>query len=71
MINLWIDFRTCQKQRILLSARESSNNYLELSKENVLGEYDAVTLTMLYLKGLHDIVSQNSSINFPEAVIMS
>ena len=35
MINLWIDFRTCQKYRILLSAR--LNNYLELSWENVLG----------------------------------
>ena len=37
MINLWIDPRTYQKYRILLSARQRSNNYLELSKENVLG----------------------------------
>ena len=37
MISLWIDFRTCQKYRILLSARQRSNNYLELSRENVLG----------------------------------
>ena len=37
MINLWIDSRTCQKYRILLSARQRSNNYLELSKENLLG----------------------------------
>ena len=37
MINLWIDSRTCQKYRILLSPRQKSNNYLELSKENVLG----------------------------------
>ena len=37
MINLWIDSRTCQKYRILLSARQRSDNYLELSKENVLG----------------------------------
>ena len=37
VINLWIDSRTCQKQRILLSARSRfNNNYLELSKENVL-----------------------------------
>ena len=37
MINLWIDFRTCQKQIILLSTRPRFNcNYLELSKENVL-----------------------------------
>ena len=37
MINLWIDSRTCQKWRILLSARPRFNyNYLELSKENVL-----------------------------------
>ena len=37
MINLWIDSRTCQKYRVLLSSRQRSNNYLELSKENVLG----------------------------------
>ena len=37
MINLWRDSRTCQKWRILLSARPRFNyNYLELSKENVL-----------------------------------
>ena len=36
MIKLWIDSRTCQKCSILLSARQKSNNYLELSKENVL-----------------------------------
>ena len=38
MINLWIDSRTCQKYITLLSAKQKSNNYLELSKENVLGE---------------------------------
>ena len=43
--------------KILLSARQRSNNYLELSKEKV---YDTVTLTMLYLKVVHDMVSQNS-----------
>ena len=37
MISLWIDCRTCQKYRTLLSARQRSNNYLKLSKENVLG----------------------------------
>ena len=37
IINLWIDSMICQKWRILLSARQRSNNYLELSKENVLG----------------------------------
>ena len=37
MINLWIDSRTCQKYRILLSAKQRYNNYLELWKENVLG----------------------------------
>ena len=36
MINLWIDSRTCQKYGILLSARQRSNDYLELPKENVL-----------------------------------
>ena len=37
MINLWIDFTTYQKQRILLLAREMSSNNLEPSKANVLG----------------------------------
>ena len=37
MINLYIDSRTCQKWRIMLSASQRSNNYLELSKENILG----------------------------------
>ena len=36
MINLWIDSRTCEKQRILLIARLRPNNYLELSEENAL-----------------------------------
>ena len=37
MINLWIDSRTCQKEkRILLSARQRINNYLELSKGSVM-----------------------------------
>ena len=35
------------------------------------GEYDFVTVTMLYLKVLHDVVSQNSYVNFSEAAIMS
>ena len=47
-------------KRILLSARQRSSNYLGPSKENILGEYDAVTLTMLWLKVLHDLVSQIS-----------
>ena len=51
-------------------ARQRSNNYLELSKESVLGNNDAVTLNMIYLKVLHDIVSQNSLIKFSEAAIM-
>ena len=48
MINLWVDSRTYQKSRTLPSAGQRSSNYLEPSKENVLGEYDAVTLSMLY-----------------------
>ena len=35
MINLWIDSKTCQKYRILLSGSQRSNNYLDLSEENV------------------------------------
>ena len=69
MVDLWIDSRTSQKCRILLSARQKSNNYLELPSYS--GEYDAVTLTMLYLKVLHDLVPQNSSINFLEAATIS
>ena len=37
MIDLRIDSRTCQKYRILLLARQRCNNYLELSKVNLLG----------------------------------
>ena len=33
-------------------SKEKSGNYLEPSKENVLVEYDVVTLTRLYLKVL-------------------
>ena len=47
-----------------VSARQRPSNYLESSKENVLGEYDAATWTMVYLKVLHDMISQNSLINF-------
>ena len=63
MINLWIDFRTYQKQRILLSAGQGPSNNLQPSKTKFFffgGEYDAVTVTMLYLKAPHDMVSQNS-----------
>ena len=54
----------------MLSARQKSSNYLEPFKENVLSEYDAVTLTMIYLKVLPNMVSQNSEINFSNATIM-
>ena len=37
ILNLWLDFRTCQKYRTLLSPRQRSNNCLEVSKENVSG----------------------------------
>ena len=71
MINLWIDCSTCQKQKLLLSGRQRSSNYWKPSKEITLREYDVVTLTMFYWKVLHDMVSQNSWINFLEAPIMS
>ena len=62
MINLWIDFKTYQKQRILLSAGQGPSNNLQPSKTKIFfaGEYDAVTVTMLFLKAPHDMVSQNS-----------
>ena len=44
------------KERILLSATQRSSNYLELSKLNVLGEYNVATLTIFYLKVLHEKV---------------
>ena len=37
MMNLWIDSMICQKYRMLVSVTQMSNNYLELWKENVLG----------------------------------
>ena len=45
-------------EKIMLLARQKSSNYLEPSKENVLKEYDADTLIMLYLKVLPDMASQ-------------
>ena len=69
MINFWIDSRTCQKYRILLSARQRSNNYLEPTKENVLGEYDALTLTMHYLKVLHDMISNLKQKSIPLQIL--
>ena len=60
MINFRINSRTYQKQIILLLARQRSSNYLEPSKVNVLEEHNTVTLALLYLKVLHDMVSQNS-----------
>ena len=53
MINLGIDSRTCQKCRILMSAR------LGDCKRKGFWECDAVILTMCYLIILHDMVSQN------------
>ena len=44
------------KERILLSATQRSSNYLEPSKLNVLGEYNVATLTIFYLKVLHEKV---------------
>ena len=36
---------------------------LKAFKRKCFGKYDAVTVTMLYLKVLHEMVSQNSEIN--------
>ena len=33
---------------------------LKIFKRKCFGEYDTVTLTMLYVKVLHDMLSQNS-----------
>ena len=45
---------------MLVLAKQRFSNYLEPSKEIVSGKYDAVTLTMVYSKVLHDMVSQSS-----------
>ena len=42
----------------MLSGRQRHSNYTEPSKENVLGEYDPVTMAILYLKVLHDMLLQ-------------
>ena len=52
-------FQAISEVKITLLS-ERSSNYLEFLKENVLGENDGVTLTMLYLKVLHDMFSHNS-----------
>ena len=53
-------FKDISKVKNPAVSNKRSSNYLEPSKENISGEYDAVTLTMLYFKVLHDMVSQNS-----------
>ena len=60
MINFAVRFQDMSKVKNPLSAKQRSSNYLEPSKEKVLGEYDAVALTMLYMKVLQDLVSQSS-----------
>ena len=37
MINMYIDLKNSQSTEFLLPARQKSNNYLELSKENIFG----------------------------------
>ena len=54
--NLWIDSRTSQKWRILLSARQSSSIYPEPSKENVLWEYWPCFTWNFFMIWLHKIV---------------
>ena len=53
------------------SKAKVSSNYLEPSKENVLGKYDAVILILHHLKVLHDMVLKNYYINFSDAAIIS
>ena len=64
-------FQDLPKVKNPLSAKQSSNNYLQLSKKICFEEYDGVTLAMLHFKVLHDMVSQNPKINLSEAAIMS
>ena len=52
--------RLLDQSKVKNAAFSKSNNYLELSKKTVLWNNHSVTLTMIYLKVLHDMVSQNS-----------
>ena len=52
-------------------SKAKSGNYLEPSNENVLGEYDAVTLTRLYLKVLMIWFHKVLKLIFLDAAIMS
>ena len=62
MINLWIDSRTCQKYRILLSARQRSNNYLEkITKRKCLGGIWYFTWKIWFHKILKLIFQRQSS----------
>ena len=61
MKNSWIDSRTCQKNPVVRKGKAWP--LLRASKIIYFGEYDAVTLTMSYLKVLHGMVRQYSQIN--------
>ena len=50
-------FQNISKLKNPAVSKARSSSYLKPPKENALGVYDVVTLTMLYLKVLHDMVS--------------
>ena len=61
MKNSWIDPRNYQKNPVVRKSKAWP--LLRASKRIYFGEYDAVTLTMSYLKVLHGMVPQYSHIN--------
>ena len=64
-------FQDISKVKNTAISKAKSGNYLEPSKENVLGEYDAVTLTRLYLKILMIWFHKALKLIFLDAAIMS
>ena len=53
-------FQDLSKEPNLAVSKAEVSQLLRASKRKCFGEYDAITLTMLYLKVLYDMVSQNS-----------
>ena len=61
-------FQDISKVKNPAVSKEKVQQLLRIFKRICFGKYDAVTLTMLYLKVLHDMASQ---INFSDAAITS
>ena len=61
MINLWIEDSFYDLSEVKnLAVRKTQFYLLRTFKRKCFGEYDTVTLTMVYMNVFHDMVSQNS-----------